>query len=343
MKKDEILKEVIFRYLRNEPIAEKDIAEYDYDFFRTVLREFGTWNRMEIDFGFKAKHRKERDKYFLYMMMKERKKRFGIEALKYKNIEDEIKEKITYHFKTVKNLTRDILEGWSKEKVLFEAHTYHLTGGTPENLSENKTLYKNIIEFFDSEDKFYQEYEKHFFINPLKMPVELGEARKIDVADSTTLGRQMHNEVREKDTQKIDETDNVGSDFSAQMANEVGKTETPKIQAVNNTAFDLNEQINNEVGKKDTKNELSNTVSYDLDTLVAFGFMEPEQAEMVKKAAKMPLKDIVFFIMQMDYGVSNEALSKENAIMWLAIKKRFGDLETAKKEILGENYNIKQI
>lgn len=168
MNKEEMITEFKQRYLRNEDVSEKEIAINDHQFFRTVLEEFGSWHKFEKEMGFLQRHLREREKYFLFMMMKERKERFGVEALRHKNIEDEIKEKITEGFGTVKKLTKDILDGWNQERVLFEAHTYFITGGTAQMLKKERSLLaENISRFFANEEHFYAEYEKRFLIQPL--------------------------------------------------------------------------------------------------------------------------------------------------------------------------------
>lgn len=168
MNKEQMITEFKQRYLRNENVSEKEIAINDHQFFRAVLEEFGSWHKFEKEMGFLQRHLREREKYFLFMMMKERKERFGVEALRHKNIEDEIKEKITEGFGTVKKLTKDILDGWNQERVLFEAHTYFVTGGTAQSLKKERSLLaENISRFFANEEHFYAEYEKRFLIQPL--------------------------------------------------------------------------------------------------------------------------------------------------------------------------------
>lgn len=280
MNRNEIIEEVKLRYLRNEPITEKEIVASDLPFFHAVLEEFGSWHKMESEVGLKTKHIREREKYFLFMMMKERKERFGIEALRHKNIEDEVKLKITEYFRTVKKLTRDILDGWSQDRVLFETHTYHLIGGRPENLKRDRSLlYDNIIKFFISIDNFYQEYEKHFLINPLK------ESQQRSIRSDNTM----------KESSKV-------------------------VEPENNTSVN----------------------AFDLDTLVAYGFMEPEQADEIRKSAMITNDQIVEFVKELGDDVTSNQLFKDNRVMWVAIKKRFGGLEEAKKAISETNSYSKQ-
>ncbi|MCK1999980.1 hypothetical protein MZM54_01105 [[Brevibacterium] frigoritolerans] len=169
MNRKEIITEFKRRYLKNESVTEKDVVVNDLQFFHLVLEEFGSWHKLVKEVGILNRHLKEREKYYLYLMMKERKERFPSDVLRKKNIEPEIKEKIANGFGTIKKLTHEILDGWNQDRVIYEAHTYFITGGTPELLSKkNPILSENIAKFFADEAHFYDEYQRRFLIQPLE-------------------------------------------------------------------------------------------------------------------------------------------------------------------------------
>lgn len=169
MKRNEIITEFKRRYLKNESVTEKDIVVNDLQFFHLVLEEFGSWHKLVKEVGLLNRHLKEREKYFLYLIMKERKERFPADVLRHKNIKPpELKAKIAEGFGTIKKLTHDILDGWNQDRVIYEAHTYFITGGRPELLStDNPILSENIDKFFADEKHFYDEYQRRFLIQPL--------------------------------------------------------------------------------------------------------------------------------------------------------------------------------
>jgi hypothetical protein len=267
MNRNEIITELKRRYLRNEPVTEKEIVESDPQFFYAVLQEFGSWHKLEKEVGLLQRHLKEREKYFLYLMMKERRERFGVEALRHKNIEEEVKEKIAEGFGTVKKLTKDILDGWNQDRVLYEAHTYFITGGTPESLKKDRSLlYENIYKYFADEEHFYKEYEKRFLIQPL-------------------------DEVKEQPVQ---------------------------------------EKVEESLEVSETQDKF---VGFDIDTLVAIGYMTKEEADEIRTAAAKPIEEVIEFVSKLDPNVTDQQLAKENRLMWLAIKHKFGSLDAARRKI----------
>ncbi|WP_088362375.1 hypothetical protein [Bacillus cereus] len=167
--REDLITEYKRRFLKNETLSEKEVVNIDPDYFNLVLKVFGSWHKLEKEVGILQRHFKEREKYFLFLMMKERKERFGIEAMRHKNIEDSVKTSIMNGFGTVKKLTKDILDGWNQDRILFEAHTFFITGGKPNNLKKERSLLaKHIGKFFIDEEHFYDEYQKRFLIQPLE-------------------------------------------------------------------------------------------------------------------------------------------------------------------------------
>lgn len=167
--KEELKTEYKRRFLKNETLSEIEVVNIDPDFFNVVLKVFGSWHKLEKEVGILQRHFKEREKYFLFLMMKERKERFGMEAMRHKNIEENVKESIMNGFGTVKKLTKDILDGWNQDRILFEAHTFFITGGKPNNLKKERSLlFEHIGKFFIDEEHFYDEYQKRFLIQPLE-------------------------------------------------------------------------------------------------------------------------------------------------------------------------------
>lgn len=272
MNRKEIITEFKTRYLKNDPITEKDIVISDPEYFRTVLEEFGSWHKLEKEVGILKRHIKEREKYFLFLMMKERKERFGVEALRHKNIEEEIKEKISDNFGTVKNLTKNILDGWNQDRVLFEAHTFFITGGTASSLKKYRSiLFEKIPQFFVTEERFYKEYEKRFLIQPL---------------------------------------------------NE-----------------DIVEQVEPEEEVEEVKSVPTGSVGFNIETLVAIGYMKQEDVEELRAAASKSKEEILEFVSGLDSNITDQELAKENRLMWLAIKNQLGGIDAARQELIA---NAKQ-
>ncbi|MED2737572.1 hypothetical protein [Bacillus toyonensis] len=167
--REELKTEYKRRFLKNETLSEIEVVNIDPDYFNAVLKVFGSWHKLEKEVGILQRHFKEREKYFLFLMMKERKERFGMEAMRHKNIEENVKESIMNGFGTVKKLTKDILDGWNQDRILFEAHTFFITGGKPNNLKKERSLlFEHIGKFFIDEEHFYDEYQKRFLIQPLE-------------------------------------------------------------------------------------------------------------------------------------------------------------------------------
>ncbi|MFP7486497.1 hypothetical protein SFC65_20225 [Priestia filamentosa] len=180
MNREEIIEEMKLRYLKNEPITEREMVESDMPFFQDIIKVFGSWRKMEDSLGLKQRHINERERYFLFMTMKLRQERFGIDALRHKNIEEELKDKIKAQFRTVKKLIKEVINGWNQDRVVYEAHTYFLTGGTPESLQKkNPELYQKALLFFLSEEKFYNEYTKRLLINPIEEVEKAQETEKV--------------------------------------------------------------------------------------------------------------------------------------------------------------------
>ena len=167
MEKPDII--IVFKqkYLRNEPLDERYIYDNDQDFYQQVLTGWGSWHKFRTELGLLERHLKERERYFLYLTMVLRVGRFNEEVLRHKNIEPEMKDRIVEAFGSVRHLVKDIIEDWGPEKILYDVHTYLITGGLPKRLvNKRPMLYKRLLNEFDNEDAFYDEYKKRFWLDP---------------------------------------------------------------------------------------------------------------------------------------------------------------------------------
>jgi len=210
-KKEELKNKFYRLFLAYEPVTEKEIFNKNIEFFTEVINTFESWSKFEKETGFLQRHLREREKFLLYMTMKTRaadEKRFGpdcaVEALRHKNIGDELKEKIAENFGTVKNLTNFINKNWNEDRVIFEAHSLFITGAEPHELAEkNPIMYDYLIEIFKGKDgdpakaveNFYNEYVKRFMINPL----EIAKASAKANTEANTGVEQGIQEIEEKE------------------------------------------------------------------------------------------------------------------------------------------------
>lgn len=168
------------RYWRHEPVMEREVFREDQTLFTSIIDAFGSWHAMERTIGLKARHLRERERYLLYLMLKERKKRFGSESLRHKNIEPELKTRIASHFRSVKKLTH-MIGVWTPDTLIYETHTHFITGGSDEDFPYRK----QVLSLYPDMDSFYDAYERRLLLHPIKMKEvdDSHEKRTVDHPD----------------------------------------------------------------------------------------------------------------------------------------------------------------
>ncbi|MFB8424682.1 hypothetical protein ACFC4S_21965 [Priestia megaterium] len=259
LKKEELKNKFNRLFLSYKPVTEKEIFNTNIEFFTEVINTFESWSRFEKETGFLQRHLKEREKFLLYKMMKLRsqdKKRFGtdaeIEALRHKNIGEDLKEKISENFGSVKNLTNFINEMWNEDRVIFEAHNLFITGAEPHELAEkNPIMYEYLIEIFKGKDgdadkaveNFYKEYVKRFMINP----PEIAAAAATNTETNTNTG--LDQEIQEIEENEALPTGRPGIDISTLEA--IGYISSENADVLKESAKMPREEILEYVSKLD--------------------------------------------------------------------------------------------
>jgi len=151
-------------YIMNESFRHEDVKRENNDFYEKVVETYHSWQKALRENGVNKRKLKEREKFFLYWIMKKRYMKFGESSLRPKNIDQETKDKIVDTYKTIKNLKR-IIKMWDEEKVLFEVRAKILTGETLDELEKSDSkLYQQILTYFDDLETFQEEYDSRFML-----------------------------------------------------------------------------------------------------------------------------------------------------------------------------------
>jgi len=165
-------------YIMNKSFRNEDVKRENGDFYEKVIDKYHSWQKALRENGINKRKLKERDKFYLYWIMKKRYNKFGESSLRPKNIDQETKDKIVETYKTIKNLKR-IIKMWDEEKVLFEVRAKILTGEKMEELEKkDPKLYQHIVAYFDDLETFQEEYHSRFMLetperNEQKEPIQV--------------------------------------------------------------------------------------------------------------------------------------------------------------------------
>ncbi|QJX80560.1 hypothetical protein [Priestia megaterium] len=276
LKKEELKNKFYRLFLSYKPVTEKEIFNTNIEFFTEVINTFESWSKFEKETGFLQRHLREREKFLLYMTMKTRAKdeeRFGpdcaVEALRHKNIDETLKEKIAENFGTVRNLTNFINKNWNEDRVIFEAHSLFITGAEPHELAEkDPIMYDYLIEIFKGKDgdpakaveNFYNEYVKRFMINPLEIAKASAKANN----EANTGVEQRIQEIEEKEMLP---TGRAGIDISTLEA--IGYISSENANVVKESARMPREQILDYVSKLDSSMKDSELAKKDMTMWLA--------------------------------------------------------------------------
>lgn len=150
-------------YVLDGNFSEEYVQKHNKPLFKLANEVYGDWQKALRNNQISKRKIREREKFVLYCMMKNRYEKWDKEALRNKNVLPvEIKDRIVDVYKTMKTL-KDVIFNWSEERVLYELHAYFLKGGTFEQLEEDEpTLYENMLEYFQDLNHLVQQYDRRF-------------------------------------------------------------------------------------------------------------------------------------------------------------------------------------
>jgi len=186
MTKAEVNQRMKEMYLLNASLDENVVKKERKKFHKDVLNTYGNWDKALRVNGITKRKLREREKFMLYFMIQERYEEHGEEAIRPKNIKpDEIKERITDSFKTIKSL-KDIIKNWNEDKVLYELHAAFLVGADVEELEHDEpALYEQMLDHFKDVNEALVQYDKRFGI-PTIVPEHLRQSEEEEEAQVET-------------------------------------------------------------------------------------------------------------------------------------------------------------
>lgn len=172
---DELNEKIKVLYIFYADLDEKEIKKERKLLYKEAIDAYGTWEKALVTNGITKRKIREREKFVLYYLLKVRFEKYGVEAIRPKNVHpDDIKNRIVHSFKTLKTL-KDIVLNWNEEKVMYELHAVFLTGTPVDTLKEKfPELYEQMLGYFSSYTNALNEYNKRFGlpdISPEKNPM----------------------------------------------------------------------------------------------------------------------------------------------------------------------------
>lgn len=188
-KKDEVLEKVKELYVFNSEMDESSVKKERKRLYKDALSLFETWEKALKACGITKRKIREREKFILYFILKERYKKYGVEAMRPKNVQpEEIKERIVNSFKTLKAL-KDTITNWNEDKVMYELHSAFLTGTSLDEIEEkNPDLFENMMDHYKDVKHALNEYDKRF-----GLPTIDGKEIKIVTSENKDLNMAVSN------------------------------------------------------------------------------------------------------------------------------------------------------
>lgn len=161
----EINEKIREMYVFNANLEEDNVKKQRKKLYKEVVGAYESWDKALQVNGITKRKIREREKFLLYYMLKQRYEKYGVEAIRPKNVQpQEIKDRIVNSFKTLKAL-KDIVSNWNEDKVLYELHAALLTGATISNLEkEESELYEQMMDHFKDLNHALEQYNKRFGI-----------------------------------------------------------------------------------------------------------------------------------------------------------------------------------
>lgn len=181
-------------YVLDHTFNEQLVQAEQKDFYQNVVGMYGTWQKGLRAYSINRKKLKEREKFHLYWILKQRYEKYGEMALRPKNIDPVIKDRIVDVYKTMKNLNR-IIKTWEEDKVLYETRALLLSGEQLDKIKQTQpSIYKQIIKFYEDIEGFQEEYENRFGIQKQTIDVAQTEEPVEESPVATTVQKEETNE-----------------------------------------------------------------------------------------------------------------------------------------------------
>lgn len=291
-------------YAKNFSFNEFDAKKNQEEFYNDVIKEFGTWQKGLKAHGINKKVLKEREKFHIYFIMKNRYEKYGEMALRPKNIDPLIKDRITETYKTIKNL-KIMLDTWNEEKTLFEVRKKILTGNQFEDLfDEDGDLTRNIKEMFKNPFNLEKEYNNKFGLRKQNKYLESAAAEAVVDSEEVPYVEtdEKNKESKQKNNKKV-----------VNLEEERGKKEK------SSSNIDKDESL--------------------IDLLIKVGLITKKEVELAKKVEKENKEDAMFDCMQAivemkksETEITEENFKNKSLKLYMQMKYYFGDLKKLMKE-----------
>lgn len=306
-------------YAKNEEFDESVAKKNRKKLYNAVIAKYGDWDKALKLHGVTKKRLKERKKYFLYQIMRNRYEKFGEEALRPKNIEEEMKKEIVDVYDTLKNLNRSV-KFWNDEKTIYELRSYLLAGFTMESVKEaDAKLYQKIEEQFGSIEEAKEEYLNRFGLKKFKNDPVPSAFEGIRLEDS------------DDDEETIEQITTVQTEDV--VVNLPERKEKESIE----TPVDKKEELSTQTELK--KFAVSN--NYELLRIMKnLGYINEKQEKEIKEATSKTNEEIENFLFNelikarsKNERISEEKLKKENLAMYIAVVAKYGTVSNAVRQL----------
>ncbi|PGK51609.1 hypothetical protein CN918_27845 [Priestia megaterium] len=163
MTKQDVNEAIKKLYIMNESLEESDVKKLHKKLYKNAINLYGQWDKVLRGNFITKKKLKERQRFMLYAMLKNRYMQKGADKLKYKEIDPDTKEQIVQYYKTVKALKDIVISKWTEDKVMFEMRIVFMSGATVQNLdTEYPVLYEHILNHYNSLEMALEDYDKRF-------------------------------------------------------------------------------------------------------------------------------------------------------------------------------------
>lgn len=288
-------------YALNESFEEKVVKKKHKKLYKAIIDKYGNWEKAMKLHGVTKKRLKERSKFQLYHIMKNRYDNYGSEALRPKNIKDGLKEEIVEVYSTIKNLKRSLFQ-WDEDKVMYELRAYILSGGKVEEIQKgNVALSTKINDVFGGIEEVKDEYIGRFGLKRFKA----------DTAPSVFDGMIADDEHEEKTETVVTPM----KDYKKQK-DVVEKVEVEELGGL----FDLAKIDGYEM----------------LDMLVKAGELSKDTANNFKEIGQKTDKEIASFLMReileaqsKGMKLTAKKIQEKDETMFYAITQKYGNLQKA--------------
>lgn len=300
---------------KHESLEEEEVRKKHPEVYDLGVATYGTWGKALALNGVKKKRLMERERFYLYFLMKERYRKFGEEALRHKNIDEETKTRIVDAYKTVKSLNVNVV-GWTRDRVLYEVRKLVLTGVDINRLKEaDADLYKQMIRFFKTKEKMWKEYEQRFELKKFQAVVNtLEEETTKEVEIPKPVVKEEKQEKQEKPKPKVKEKTNEKPEQKKERKAKNGKQDLEKVaeemyEYLKEIHYFENEEVANAVKQVIEIGNISKTE--------VVNFVLEEMAQARKDGERL----------------TEEKIEQKDPMMYRAFKKYYKNLREVGEEI----------